>query len=98
SKKPAFWVGFVLASANPLSLIFWISLSGAFLKESQSLYVTTLLILGVVFGALFLFFLLILALRAVKKSLNAVHMKYMSVLFGFIITGYGVLTILKIFS
>lgn len=98
SQKSAFGAGFVLAAANPLSILFWISLTGRFMKESQSLSITLLLVLSVMCGSLLLFFILILAMRTVKTSLSAVHMKYMSIIFGLIITTYGVITLLKIFQ
>lgn len=89
----AYVTGLVLSVANPLSFLFWISLSGKFLKEQQDIYQSVTNSFAVLLGAILLFTLLLVVIKVSKSWFTTIRLVAMSRLFGIIITMYGLVTL-----
>jgi threonine/homoserine/homoserine lactone efflux protein len=97
-KYSSFYTGLFLAVANPLSIIFWISLTGNFLQSSNGFIEPILYSAGVMAGALALCILLIVIVNRFESFINDRYIKIISVIFGLIITAYGLLILSKVFG
>lgn len=88
--------GLVLAVANPLSIVFWISLTGKFYQEYDSILPILLNATSVVIGALILFILLVLAVKFLRKRINTTILAWLARMSGIIILIYGLLTLSRV--
>lgn len=95
SSLTAYLTGFVLAAANPISIVFWISMAGKMLQDKISLPYIVLNCISIVLGASLVFILLIAVASRSKKSIKARHLLFLSRSFGLIIIAYGTITIGK---
>lgn len=94
SKRSAYLVGLTLAVANPLSIIFWASLMGKFIKEDGGGMDAILNSIVVLAGAAILFIILVVCAKFAKNLLTPNRLIIMSRFFGVIITIYGLTTLM----
>lgn len=85
--------GLTLALANPISILFWVSLIGAFIAERHSTAQTIISSLAVVGGALIFFVLLILLSSWLRQYLRPLHLVWLSRIFGVAIILFGLNTL-----
>ena len=90
-----FTIGFVLATANPIAILFWISIIGTYMSEMTP-QAALLNGLAVLLGAVALFLLLVIAVNRIKKGLSDTFLLWLSRIFGGIIVAYGFSMLLRI--
>lgn len=88
----AFLTGLVLAAANPISIVFWISMTGKMVQDKTSIYLVVLNCVSIVLGASLVFIILITFGSRSKNQINTHHLLLLSRGFGLIIFAYGIMT------
>lgn len=91
----SFSVGVILAVANPVSILFWVSIIGSYIVD-MTLAAALLNGIAVLTGALFLFLLLVLVVGRAKKNLDNRVLLWANRIFGGIIIFYGITMLLKL--
>jgi threonine/homoserine/homoserine lactone efflux protein len=94
----SFLSGLTLAIANPLSIIFWISLTGTFYQQSREVLPVLANTLSVLFGAFLLFAALITTAIRLRTKVKDSYLLGSTRLFGVVIAVYGILTLAKLFE
>lgn len=89
--------GLILSLANPLSILFWVSLTPRFLHEKSSDYSAALNTLAVFIGAFVFFFAIIYVVQKLGQELTNQRMSQVSKLFGVIIVVFGLATLQNAF-
>lgn len=92
-----FLTGLILAVANPLSILFWLSLIGRFSSEQTSSLLVITQALFVVLGALTLFIALVALIKQLGASISTTRLLLLSRVCGCVITIFGIMTIARIF-
>jgi threonine/homoserine/homoserine lactone efflux protein len=98
STYSSFLTGYILAVANPLSIIFWISLIGKFHLQSNTFIAMLVNIISTLIGALMLFVLLIILVSYMRNNIKELYLIWMARIFGLILVAYGILTLSKLFQ
>ncbi len=91
-KLGAFFTGFVLAVANPVSILFWLSLMGTFVGR-MSVPVALANVLSVLLGTAALLLILVLITYKMRALLSPRFLLWLTRIFGGTITVYGVVMI-----
>lgn len=86
--------GFILAVANPLSFVFWLSLIGGFRSEDNAA-MTVFSIISVVLGALMVFAVIVLLSKRLRRLLTPRREIILSRVLGIIIIFYGLAVLFK---
>lgn len=94
----SFVSGLILAIANPISIIFWIGLTGKFYERSSTLPTVLIYTVSVIFGAVMLFVILIATVMHMRSRIKQIYLIIMSRLFGAVVAIYGLMMIAKLFS
>ena len=97
TKKNGFFIGLLLAIANPLSIIFWVSLVGRFMENNVAYGWVLFQVASVVMGSITLFVLLILVVKRLGKRIKKASLRRISLFLGFLLIAYGSISISKIF-
>ncbi len=92
----AFVTGFVLGSANPISILFWIATIGKLLQTDGSLASAGLNSLFILLGAVSVYVILIPLVSYSQNIFKAKNIQILSRVFGAIILIYGCLTLSKV--
>lgn len=87
----SYLVGFTLSIANPLSIAFWVSLSGQLLSTYSNV-VAWLYSLAIMLGAALVFSIMIFSSATIRK-LKASHLVIVSKISGLVILYFGVMTL-----
>lgn len=95
SNLTAYLTGFVLAAANPISIIFWISMTGKMVQDRIGIAQVVLSCLSIVLGASLVFVLLVVFASRTTNILKNRHLLLLSRGFGLIILIYGAITMSK---
>lgn len=98
SSYSAFVSGLILAVANPLGIIFWISLTGRLQQQSGNEIILLVNVLSVIMGALILFVLLVSTVKYLRKKIKETHLIVMSRVSGLIIIFYGLAALGKLLT
>lgn len=88
----AFFTGFVLAVANPVSILFWLSLMGTFAGR-MSIPIAVANVLSVLIGTAALLLMLVFVTYKMRTLLSPRFLLWLTRIFGGIITVYGVVMI-----
>lgn len=96
SQYSALLTGFILAAANPISILFWISMSGKMFQQDMSAAGVMANCASIVAGASLVFIILIAVFSRARFRLKAQQFIILSKSFGVIICIYGVTTLAKI--
>lgn len=91
-KLGALFTGFILAVANPVSILFWLSLMGTFVGQ-MSAPVAMANVLSVLLGTAALLLILVFVTYKMRTLLSARFLLWLTRVFGGIITAYGVVMI-----
>lgn len=85
SSLTAYLTGFVLAAANPISIVFWISMTGKMVQDNISFGAVLLSCISIVLGASVVFILLIALASRSKDNIKTHHLLLLSRGFGLIL-------------
>ncbi len=91
SNYSALLTGVILSFANPISIIFWISLIGKLTQGSSNSLWIILNVISVVAGAFTLFTLLIIFAKHFHSKNRSKYIRSLSIFFGVILTTYGII-------
>lgn len=94
SEASSLFAGLILAVANPLSFVFWLSIIGGF-RDGKTITDTVLSISAVVAGALSVFVLLILAAQKLQTIITPRREQFLSRLFGALIILFALVILYK---
>lgn len=94
SGASSLFAGLILAVANPLSFVFWLSIIGGF-RDGKTITDTVLSISAVVAGALSVFVLLILAAQKLQTIITPRREQFLSRLFGALIILFALVILYK---
>lgn len=94
SGASSLFAGLILAVANPLSFVFWLSLIGGF-RDGKTITDTVLSISAVVVGALSVFVLLLLAAKRLQTIITPRREQFLSRLFGALIILFSLVILYK---
>ncbi len=88
--------GATLAILNPLSIVFWVSLTGKFTQQFANSSVVLINTIAVITGALMLFVILISVVKLLGHKISGIHLIWLSKASGLIIIVYGLTTLFKL--
>ena len=91
-KLGALFTGFILAVANPVSILFWLSLMGTFVGR-MSIPIAVANVLSVLMGTAALLLMLVFVTYKMRTLLSPRFLLWLTRIFGGIITVYGVVMI-----
>ncbi len=92
TRRNSFVAGYMITISNPMTIVWWLGVFGAILSSTiQAVTKTTALLnsLTIIVGVVLWFFALSILLHWGKRFVNEKTMKYVSVIAGFILIGFG---------
>jgi threonine/homoserine/homoserine lactone efflux protein len=93
----AFIAGIILATANPISVIFWMTTIGRYFTNHESYLEVAVNALAIIVGAVIFFGLLLLFIRVTHRKVPQKYLVVASDSFGVIIVLYGGFILAKVF-
>lgn len=96
SNYAAFATGFLLSVANPLSIIFCISIIGKIIQDTNSTNLAIINSLSVIAGSIVLFVILVMIIGVLHVRVNVRNLTLLSRVFGIVLLMYGLVTFSKI--
>lgn len=92
ASKNSFIAGYLITISNPMTVVWWLGIFGATVGSSIQNAPNTIVLfsnLTIIIGVILWFFLLSLLLHFGKRFINEKTMKYVSMISGIILTGFG---------
>jgi threonine/homoserine/homoserine lactone efflux protein len=96
SDLAAFIAGVVLDAANPIGIIFWITMAGRMVHDNSAAPAIVAGYASLMLGGLTVSVLLIVIVSHARKRIQPHHLELMAHVFGLIILTYGLITIGKV--
>lgn len=94
----SFITGLVLSLANPVSVVFWVTMVGSFYERSNGYIMPIVSSLAIIFGAVLFFVLLIGLLVRFGNFLRPTLTDWLGRIFGIVIALYGLTYLLRYFG
>lgn len=88
-KNNSFWLGFLLATLNPIVISLWVPLTGYYLARSSSAFDAFFYVFFISVGLVCFFLPLVTIIHFTKRFISVKYVVILSKLFGFILFGYG---------
>lgn len=92
TSRNSFVAGYLITTSNPMTIIWWLGVFGAILSSTAQMVTRTTALFNnfvIIVGVMLWFFVLSILLHWGKKFVNEKTMRYISVIAGLVLIGFG---------